>query len=159
MNMKLAFIQACPLLVSLIIISGCGSKSKDKGIKADISSRARKEIAFAGVNYVVNNGVVYLAGYCPSLKEKQQVEAIVGKIAGVKNVEESIQIAPVILDHNFWIRKAIDSVVQDYPGVTPKMNGDTVVLLGSLPKKQLPDVMKKIQSIPFRSFRNQLTLE
>jgi hypothetical protein len=159
MNMKFSIKQACGLIIQLIVISGCGSKGKDRGIKADISSRARKEVAFAGVNYIVNKGVVYLSGACPSPKEKQQVEAIVGKIAGVKNVEDSIQITPVILDQNFWTRRAVDSLVQEYPTVTPSMSGDTVVLLGSIPEKQLPQIMEKMRSIPFHSLRNELRLE
>lgn len=46
----------------MIGIASCGQKVKDKGVKLMIGSAARQEVAFAGVNYRVANGVVTLSG-------------------------------------------------------------------------------------------------
>jgi hypothetical protein len=147
------------LTLLVVIHLGCSQAAKDKGIKADIASKAREEYAFAGVNYTVKDGTVYLGGNCPSLKDKDKVNVIVKKLAGVKNVEDSIQIVPVVLDQNYWLRRAIDSVIEDYPQVTAQMREDTVVLIGSLSKDQLPKMMEKIKAIPVSGILNNVVLQ
>jgi hypothetical protein len=54
----------------LLLLLGCSQKEKDKGIKGIISSTAKQEIAFAGVNYIVKNGVVTLSGNALTDKDR-----------------------------------------------------------------------------------------
>jgi hypothetical protein len=147
------------LLMIISMVVGCSQQSKDKDIKADLATKAQDEVAFAGVNYTVKNGTVYLSGNCPSLNAKEKVQSTVKDLAGVKNVEDSLQIAAVILDENFWVRRSVDSLLKDYPRATAQMSGDTVMLIGSVQKNELPKIMDKLKAIPARSVNNLLLAE
>ena len=60
---------AMALFVATLLVS-CSREKMDKDVKADITTKAEKEISFAGVNYTVLNGQVNLTGVCPSQKAK-----------------------------------------------------------------------------------------
>jgi hypothetical protein len=75
-----------------------GCNNKDADLKGMIATTAKKEIAFAGVHYIVSN-VVTLNGSCPSEKDKMKVEQKVKQTAGVKKY-----LAISILPQLFWTR-------------------------------------------------------
>src|SRR5215204_4197703 len=118
------------VIVACCFFTACSQQAKDRDIKADIATKAQKEISFAGVNYIVTEGVVQLSGICPSQKAKDKVEATIKKIAGVKDVVSSIAIGPVVLDSDPLLKQSVDSVLKKYSKATAEINNNNVVLLG-----------------------------
>ena len=90
----------CGVLVAFFFLTSCGQKTKDVGIKSDLTSKSKSELSFAGVNYTVDKGLVNLTGTCSSEKDRSGVE-LKAKIAGVKNVINNLIAGAVVIgtDH------------------------------------------------------------
>ena len=131
----------------LISVAGCGQKEKDKDIKADITTKAQSEIAFAGVHYTVNKGVVDLWGTCPSEKEKHKVETTVGKIAGVKKIINQVVLGPVVLDENFSLKQSVDSALKNYSLVSAQVSNGIVTLTGEAKADEVQKIQESLQKL------------
>src|SRR5215203_4325313 len=101
----------------VMLMTACSSSVKDKGIKQMITTMAKEDIAFAAVSYAVDKGVVTLNGTCATPKESADVESRVKQTSGVRQVINQIAIAPVTLNGEHLLKKAVDSVLMDYPSI------------------------------------------
>jgi hypothetical protein len=145
-------------LSAVLLLLSCSRQTMDRAIKGDIATKAKTEIAFAGVNYTVADGVVNLSGACPSPKEKSNVETTVQKIAGVKKVVNNISLSPVLLDENFSLKQSVDSVLKDYNLVTAQLQNKQVVLTGQAGEKEAQELTKSLQQLPVSGIENRLSI-
>lgn len=58
----------------LLLVNSCSQDKKDAGVKELLVSTGKQEVAFAGVGYVVKDGVVILTSNAPSESDRQKVE-------------------------------------------------------------------------------------
>ena len=142
-------------LLNFLIIS-CSQQEIDKETKADITTKAKTDISFAGVNYTVADGVVYLSGKCPTDKAKTSVEGTVKDIAGVKNVVNTISIAPVVLTSDYALKQSVDSVLKNYAGVQADVRDSMVVVKGEAEKKDMQKLMEGLYSLNAKKIENEL---
>ena len=147
------------LLALVIFLTGCSQQKKDREIKADITAKAKSEIAFAGVNYTVSNGIVDVTGVCPSAKERDKVESAVRRIAGVKEVKNSIAIGPVVLDADFSLKQSVDSLLMNYNLAGASVENSNVILTGSVPEKDLQKILNGLKKLPVAGVVNQLAVQ
>jgi len=130
----------------------------DKDIKADITTKAEKEISFAGVNYTVLNGEVNLTGICSSQKAKDKVKSTVKKIAGVSAVNNAITIGPVVINSDPLLKQSVDSVLKKYSQATAQLNNNNVILTGQVAKEEGHKIVEALQKLPVNSIDNRLTV-
>ncbi|MDB5208658.1 MAG: transport-associated protein [Flavisolibacter sp.] len=142
-----------------LLVMSCSRQTKDSDIKADITTKAKTEIGFAGVEYTVQNGVVNLAGLCPSTKEKDKIEATVRKIAGVKNVVNATRIGPVVIDENFSLKQSVDSVLKPYNMATAQVSNGRVIVTGRVEQKKLQSITEAFRELNAGQIDNQLTVQ
>jgi BON domain len=143
--------------VLCVIAASCSPKQKDKDIKAMLATTAKTDVTFAGVNYIVSNGVVTLSGACPAKKYKDQVVSTVKETSGVKRVVDHINIAPVQLTGDFALKQSVDSVLMKYPTVEATVQDSTVILQGQTEDKELPKLEQALSSLQVKGIENQLS--
>ena len=129
------------------LVTGCSQQQKDKGIKGNITMQAIEEIAFAGVNYTVDEGVVYVTGRCPSQREKDKVLTRLGQLAGVKKIVETIELGPITLDENYWVKRSADSILKDYPKVSAILDGGQLYLNGYAEEKDQDKILSALEKL------------
>jgi osmotically-inducible protein OsmY len=156
-RVKESILATCMGLSTLLM--SCSRQTMDSAIKGDITTKAKSEIAFAGVNYTVAKGVVQLSGVCPSQKERDKVESTVSKISGVKSVVNAIITGPVVLDENFSLKQSVDSVLKDYILATAQVSNKQVTLTGQVNEKELKKITEGIQKLPVSGIDNRLTVQ
>lgn len=138
---------------------GCSQEKKDRDIKADITTKAKSEVAFAGLSYTVDEGIVHVTGQCPGLKQKTEALTTIRGIAGVKGVVDSISIAPVMLDDRFSLKRSVDSVLKKQNLITAMLEGDRLVLYGQVNEDEWPALMEGLQSLPLSGIDNRMHIE
>jgi hypothetical protein len=141
------------------VVAGCSQKVMDRDLKADITIKAKSEIDFAGVVFTVSEGVVALSGNCPTEKARASVEEKVKGIAGVKEVENRIAVAPLALTADFPLKQSVDSVLKKEPKAFALVADSTVTLKGQVEKDKVGDILKGLQSLRPKRLENQLVLE
>jgi osmotically-inducible protein OsmY len=147
------------LIVSfLFLITACSQQQKDKGIKQMIATAAKEEVAFTGVNYSVEKGLVTLSGICPTEQEKAKVESKVKQTAGVKEVMNLITIAPVVLDGSHLLKRSVDSVLMKYPAIEASVEDSVIYLQGQVKNKDAEKIMSGLQSLGAKAITNQLQM-
>ncbi|HEX8314704.1 MAG TPA: BON domain-containing protein [Flavisolibacter sp.] len=140
----------------VLVMAGCSQQTKDKGIKQIIATTAKKEIAFAGVNYSVAGGVVTLSGNCATEKERSKIESTVKQTAGVKEVINLITISPVTLTGEHLLKQAVDSVLMKYPTVNAVVEDSIIYLQGQVKDKDAEKIMTGLQGLGAKGVTNQL---
>jgi len=156
-NMRVELFAACMMLASL---AGCSREKMDKAIKADITVKSKTEIAFAGVSFTVEKGVVNLSGVCPSEKTKQTVESIVRKVAGVKNVVNSIAICPVVIDTDPALKQSVDSALMKFNLAEARVSNNSVLLTGKVKRPEdVRQIMGAMEKLKVASVDNRLVVE
>lgn len=143
--------------ICLLLLMACNQHEKDKGIRQMINAQAREKIAFAGVEYSVQNGVVILRGTCSTEQERSEVESEVKQTSGVKEVQNQIIIAPVILTGEHLIKKAVDSVLADYPAVQASIRDSVVYLNGETDKQTSEKLLQALTTMKVKTI-NQLSV-
>ncbi|MVN22849.1 BON domain-containing protein [Mucilaginibacter arboris] len=147
------------LLLLIILCSSCSKAHRDKEIKADLTTKAKNELNFAGVNYMVEDGVVTLTGKCSSEKSKNEVEQDVKGINIVKGIINKIVVAPVTLTSDFPLKQAADSVLKNYPGAEADVSGNTIVLEGKAAQKDVDKILPALNKLHPNKIDNRLKLE
>ncbi len=147
------------LAVGIVVLFSCSPQSKDVAIKEDITIKAKEDIDFAGVNYVVDKGTVVLTGLAPTPEASQRAEKTVKGIAGVRKVYNTIAIGPVILDEDFPLKQKVDSVLKKYNKAQAQVENGHVVLLGEVSQSDMPKILKSIGQLPVNMVENQLRTE
>ncbi len=137
---------------------GCSQKTIDKETKADITTKAETDINFVGVKYTVADGIVTLSGNCSTEKAKSSVEGTVKEIAGVKNVVNTITIAPVTITADQPLKKSVDSVLKKYARVQADVTDSIVVVKGEVEQKEMQKLLEGLNSLQAKKVENQLVV-
>ena len=145
-------------LLSLLFISGCSQEIKDMDIKSEITVKAKEEPAFAGVSFIVHNGVVTLSGNCPAEKSKDKVKETILIVPGVKNIVDHISVSPVILNSDYLFKLSVDSVLDRYAQVSATVRDSIITLQGSLKQDESDKLMSKLNDLHPRDIRNKLVM-
>lgn len=160
---KIRQVRTAGVIVALVgmlsLWVGCSSEQKDRQIKGAIASKAKQEIAFAGMGYTVTQGVVILNGNCPTQKDKDQVETIVKQIAGVQQVQNNIVVGPVVLTKDRLLQQSVDSLLTKYPQVQGMVKDSVVVLEGKTKGTEAGKLMQALASLKVRGVKNQLQIQ
>lgn len=130
-------IQQILLWMLPIITIACNPPNIDKEIKSDITLKAKDDINFAGVYYTVENRNVTLWGNCPTEKSRNLVKQKLSTIHVIKGVNDRILIAPVTVGSNFTMKRQVDSVLAEYPGLSTVISGTALKVVGKVDKKYL----------------------
>lgn len=132
--------------IALLVLPACSQQSKDAELKADITVKAKTDVNFSGVLFTVDKGNVILSGNCPTTTSREKVKQLLSTIHMIKNVEDHLTIAPVILGSSFTVKQQVDSVLSKYPGITAVVSDTAVVLQGKIKtaelEKLLPSLVK-----------------
>ena len=135
----------------LALLLACSQKEKDIGIRQMISAQAKQEIAFAAVDYTVVNGVVTLRGSCATEQEKEKVESKVKGTSGVKDVQNNIIVAPVVLNGDHLLKRSVDSVLTNYPSVSGSVKDGIVYLQGQVNKSSAEKLRTTLTTLKLRT--------
>ncbi|QJD95831.1 BON domain-containing protein [Mucilaginibacter robiniae] len=147
------------VVAALSSIAGCSQQKKDKEIKADITIKAKTDVNFVGVNYTVDQGIVTLTGTSPAQKTKEAVEHTVKSINIIKGVNNQIKVGSVLLDNDYTLKLAVDSVLADYPAVEARVEQQVVTLLGKTPKQEAGKLLPAIDKLHPAKVENELVME
>jgi osmotically-inducible protein OsmY len=147
-------------VLMMCIAAACSRETMDRDIKADITVKAKTELAFAGVGFTVDKGVVTLTGSCPAEPAKQKIETTVRKIAGVKDVVNSIVINPVVIDTDPALKQSVDSALMQFNLATSQVSNNNVVLMGKVKKQDdVQKILKAMQKLKVGTVDNRLVVE
>lgn len=147
------------ILITLLGFTSCSQQDRDKEIKADITVKAKSDVNFVGVNYTVTNGIVTLTGTSPTAKTKAAVEQTVKSINIIKGINNQLQIGPVVLDNDFTLKLAVDSVLAGYPAAQATVDDQVVVLTGKTSKQEAGKLLPAIDKLHPAKIDNQLILQ
>ena len=143
-------------LFAAAFITSC---TADKDIKADIAQKAKNDINFAGVTYTVKDEVVTLSGNCPSVKSRLKVWQAVKDVTVVKEIINRVQISPVLLNDDFDLQQAADSILAGYPQAQATVKNHVVILDGKATKKDMDSLAVRIGRLYPGSIEVKLTQE
>jgi hypothetical protein len=132
-------------LIAIIAVALAGCQASDEEIRADIATKARKDLSFAGLYYIVQNGKVNFKGNCPSQKAFNQVRQAVRNIHVIKSVNYDVRIAPVTLDSLTPVKMLADSLLARYPQVVAEVDQWGVTLRGSVAAAKRPKLISDIR--------------
>ena len=149
-----SFISCC----LLFLLFSCSQSTKDQGIKEMIATKAKQEISFAGVNFLVEGGVVTLTGNAPTEKDKSEIEEKIKGVAGVKNVVNQLVVAPVVLDGNFSLKQSVDDILKKYPTVQAQVKDSIIALQGTIDSKKAQKLFKSIGQLKAKGVTNELVI-
>jgi hypothetical protein len=135
-------------------ISAC---TTDKDIKADIEQKAKNDINFAGVSYTVENKMVTLSGSCPTEKARIKVQQAVKDINVIKGIIDRVQISPIILNDDFSLQQATDSVLAIYPQVYAEVKNHSITLFGKATKKNMDSLIAGVKRLSAAQVSTKLT--
>jgi len=154
-------IEACcirpfGLMVIISLLLSCTVEKRDQGIKADLVSKAKDDINFAGVVFMVSNAKVYLWGVCPTEHSRALVREKIASIHVIKAVSDQIKIGEVKLDQSLDLKLKADSIAAKYPGVAVSVSDDVLTLAGLIPRDKFNGLMTSIGKLNPKSVINQL---
>jgi osmotically-inducible protein OsmY len=133
------------IIIAIIAAALAGCLATDEEIRADIATKARKDLSFAGLDYTVQNGKVSFKGSCPSQKAFNQVKQAVRNIHVIKAVNYHVNIAPVTLDSLTQVKMQVDSLLAKYPQVVAEITRNEVTLKGSVAASKRPKLISEIR--------------
>lgn len=140
----------------LLALNSCSQQHKDEEIKRDLTAKAKNYKEFAGVHFVVHDGIVSLSGECPTENWKSVVETKVKGVYAVKGVINHITIAPVIIGTDDQLKQSVDSVLKIYPDVEAIVKDSIVELQGSAQSKDKQKLLSAIQQLQPRQLQNDV---
>jgi hypothetical protein len=134
--------------------SSCGNK--DAQLKADISSKAKTEINFAGVDYTVRQGVAELTGVCPTEDARKKVEEKVKKIAGIKEVRNNIVVGSLLLNADLLLKQTVNDKIKSYPDVQALVQDSVIEVSGVVKQGDKDKILKDLSSLHPRAVEDRL---
>ena len=156
---KNCILWMCVLNLLLFACCGCSQQHKDVEIKKDLTAKAKNEKNFAGVHFVVNDGIVSLSGECPTEKIRSEVVNKVKSIYAVKEVINHIAVAPVVIGTDQQLKQSIDSVLKTYPGVEAIVKDSIVQLQGRAQGKDQQKLLSAIQQLQPKQLQNEVVFK
>ncbi|MDQ0639952.1 hypothetical protein QF042_003517 [Pedobacter sp. W3I1] len=140
-----AHLNACLLAVSLL--SACSQKARDQAIKADLTTKAKEDVNFAGARFSVEKGTVTLTGSCPSVKSKNLLMQKIKTIHIIDSIDDRLVIRPVTIGPSFSLSQQVDSILAAYPSVIATVSDTTVVLTGKVPATALEKMVSAVGKV------------
>jgi hypothetical protein len=153
---KYTFISLISYSILCCSLSACGPTSNDVAIKKDLTSKAKQDINFAGVQYVVDSGKVTVFGNCPTYQSREQVIKTVHSINIIKGVNNQIRIFPVVLGPGLTIKQSVDSVLANYPMAAAQVSEKVVLLRGKVKAGDLNTLLVAIEKLNPTKVENAL---
>ncbi|HKG08453.1 MAG TPA: BON domain-containing protein [Pedobacter sp.] len=144
------------ILVIYLATTGCNQQMRDQEIKADITTKAKEDINFAGVQFTVQNGIVTLLGSAPTLKSREMLKQKVSSIHVIDSIDDRLQIAPVSIGANFTLKQQIDSVLVSYPMVIAAVSDNSAALIGSVSRKKRSKLLEQVGKLVGHTTTNRL---
>lgn len=126
-------------------VISCGQQVTDRHIKADITSKAKEDVNFVGVRFIVEDGKVTLWGNCPTPDSRAAVRRKLRTIHVIKSIDDHLLIRPVLIGSSFAKKLQVDSILANYPVVTAELSGDIVMLAGELKQKELEKLLASFE--------------
>ena len=157
MPAKCCFIQG--IFIFMLILSACSKQSQDKEIKADIVTKVKTDVNFAGVSYTVDGGMVTLTGFCATDKSKKEAEKTIKGINIIKGINNQIQIAPVVITADMPLKQSVDSVLAAYPTIQASVLAKVVTLQGKAQKQETDKLIPAINTLHPAKIENQLMVQ
>jgi hypothetical protein len=157
------FVQRVLLVWLLIVVSlnlvSCGQAKQDREIKADIATKVKTDVNFAGVNYTVNKGVVTLTGFCATEKSRQIAEKTIKGINIIKGINNLIKIAPVVITADQPLKQSVDSILAAYPTIQADVLEQVVTLKGDSKKQEAEKLIPALNKLNPIKIQNQMTVQ
>jgi hypothetical protein len=147
------------LLFVLSVVTACSQQSQDKEIKADIVTKVKTDINFAGVSYTVDRGMVTLTGFCSTDKSKKEAEKTIKAINIIKGINNQIQIAPVVITADMPLKQSVDSVLAAYPTIQADVLANVITLKGKAQRQETDKLMSAINMLNPAKVENQLIIQ
>ncbi|MEH3114214.1 hypothetical protein [Pedobacter terrae] len=143
--MKIINLFALTVMISCMLVSACGHKYIDKEIKADLVSKAKEDVNFAGLMFTVFNGNVAIWGKCASERSKQLVKTKIKTIHMINHINEQIIVGNVKLDADYNQKLKIDGVLVNYPGVAASVSRQVISLIGYVEPDRYHELLKDMR--------------
>ena len=119
-------------------------------------SKAKYELDFEGVRFIVDHGIVTLSGRCATQRSKDKVEFTVKNLYGVKRLISHIEILPVTIGTDHLLKQAVDSILQKYPLAEAITSDSLVTLLGRIEADKFSKLEDEISKLKPRKLQNSL---
>jgi hypothetical protein len=139
--------------------TSCKQEQIDKDIKKQLALKAKTEIHYAGLYYTVAEGVLTLSGKSPTEKAKQAALKEIEGLAGVKQVIDQIQVAPVVIGTDYTLKYTVDSVLTEYPLALAEVQDSVITLRGQVKGKQLQNLLTGIDDLHPKQVHNLLLVQ
>jgi len=139
--------RRCLLSSCLILFLACSQQRQDREIKADITIKAKEDLNFAGVRFVVDSGVVYLTGTCPTEKSRAMVRQKLQTIHLIDRVDDQLTIGAVTIGATLSMQQDLDSVLAKYPSVTSVLSDSGVILIGKIKPSELEKLLPSLKKV------------
>jgi len=142
-----AIIKQIWATVLFIAITSCGQDKRDQRIKADIYSKAKDDVNFAGVAYSVTDGIVKLSGSCASKDSRESVLRTVKSIQIIDSVENRLSISAVTLPKHYAVKRRLDSILAAYPTTQLRMTDTNILMEGKINRSDMARLSAAIEKI------------
>ena len=144
------------LVICALSMVSCNSYERDRQIKADLTIKAKEDVNFAGVNFIVRNCNVKIWGYCPTYKSRMAIIQKLGTIHVIRRIDNQLVIRPLTIGQDFYLKQLADSLLATHPESWAVITDRNIILKGNIKEKQLPKLLQAIhQRIPERILINQ----
>ena len=131
----------------LLLLSACSQQARDREIKADITTKAKQDINFAGAYFTVKDGTVSLWGRCATEKSRDLLLQKLKTIHVIKAIDDRLIIGPVSIGSNFSFKQRVDSVLAKYPGVSAELSGNGIHLMGRARPAELQKMLESLREV------------
>lgn len=146
-----------------ILVSSC--KEKDSKIQAAVET-SLKNSGMPEISASVKDGVATLTGECKSDAEKAEVESMIAKVKGVKQVVNNCTVAPlptapapVEIAADDPLSKGVTDAIKDYSGVKADVKDGVITLTGEIKRSELQKLMQTLHTLKPKRIDNKLTIK
>lgn len=147
------------LAVALFGVPACKAKNRDAEIQTAINNKTQSDPYLAGVSATVVDGTVTLTGNCADEPCRQNAEASIKKVEGVKKVVNNITVAPVTVTPDAQLQTAAEEVARRYDGVQASVTDGVVTLRGTVQRDRLQALIQDINALRPKRIDNQLVIK
>ncbi|RYD76554.1 MAG: hypothetical protein EOP55_11225 [Sphingobacteriales bacterium] len=148
---KINTIKPYSVALIILLLASCNGYDRDKQIKQDLTMKAKEDVNFVGLNFIVRKRNVDIWGNCPTLRAKHNVMKKLNTIHVIKGVTDRITIAPVNIDTNLAVKQLVDSLLAKHPRCWAQVINQNIFVEGQVKKEQIGELLASIhQKVPNR---------
>ncbi len=166
LNQKKTIMKMTRLLMAVAIsvtLGFMGCSPKDTEIQAAVETKLKAEPDMSTVNVDVKDGVATIAGECKDEACKANCEQLAKDVKGVKTVINNLTVPPppppVVVAADDPLTQAVTDATKDFTTVTAAVADGVVTLTGEIKRRELPKLMKGLNSLKPRKIENKLTIK